>query len=213
MFHWFAHNHPDQIHRFVDSLSPNQIESKNQMFLGLMTSGIVIPQDSNGGVNIEIVGGWFGWPLIGMILQRFAVVNRIDFFEIDPFCCDVLRKYVDVFAPDVKINIYNMNWFDYKEERRSHIVINTSCEHMPDLYTQRKYLIEPKGTGTLLMLTSNDKEDEPDHINCKSTATQLGEDNKLSLLYGDSFKMESWINENEYTTYNRHIAIGKWKSY
>lgn len=198
---WFQHNHPDQIWRFVESVSPNQQKSKEHLLFGLLEKDVVIPKNKDGMVKIEIVGGWFGWPLIGMLDKFFNdTIYQIDFFEIDPFACKVLRKYIELMKPRFEIKIFEQDWFEYKETRRSHVIINTSCEHMPDLVSQRQYFIDPE--RTLLMLTSNDKTDEPDHINCKETADDLANDNELKLLHGD----QVWMDD-----YYRHIVIGKWK--
>ena len=63
----------------------------------------------------------------------------------------------------------------------------------------KKYFITPE--RTLLLLTSNDKTNEPDHINCKTSANQLALDNEVRLLHGDHIFFEN---------YRRFIAIGKW---
>lgn len=200
MLKWFQHNHPDQIWRYVESVSPNQLKSKFAIFKAIEEKQIVFPRDEDGKINVEIIGGWFGWPLIGMLIDLLGDdLNRIDFFELDPFACKVLHKYIDVMKPIVDIRIFEMNWFNYKETRRSHVIINTSCEHMPDLISQKQYFISPE--RTLLILTSNDKTNEPDHVNCKKTEQQLCEDNGCRMLAGDCLKMPG---------YKRFISIGKW---
>lgn len=200
MLKWIQHNHPDQIWRFVESVSPNQQASKDSLIFGLMEKDVVVPRNKDGMINIEIVGGWFGWPLIGNLINHFGeMINRIDFFEIDPIACSFLRKYIELMKPRFEIRIFEMDWFEYKESRRTHVLINTSCEHMPDLISQRPYFIDAH--RTLLMLTSNDKVDEPDHINCKESADQLAADNKVKLLHGDHLVFED---------YTRFVVIGKW---
>ena len=200
MLKWFQHNHPNEIWRYVESVSPNQQKSKEELIYGLVEKNIVIPKNKDGQIKIEIVGGWFGWPLIGKLKNFFGdQIYQIDFFEKDPFCCKVLQKYIELMNPKFEIKIFEMDWFEYKEQRRSHILINTSCEHMSDMVSQKQYFIEPQ--RTLLMLTSNDKEDEPDHINCKQSAVELAKDNDVNLLHGERLWMED---------YRRFIVVGKW---
>ena len=64
----------------------------------------------------------------------------------------------------------------------------------------KKVFIAPE--RTLLMITSNDKVDEPDHINCKESAVQLAKDNDIHMLHGDRI----WFED-----YRRFIVVGKWK--
>jgi len=202
MLKWFYNNHLDKIDRFVESVSFNQQKSKEQLLLGLKEKNIVIPKNEDGKIIIEIVGGWFGWPLIGMLQKYFgSSILKINFFEMDPFAVKVLHRYIKEFNPYFNINVYEQDWFTYEENRRAHILINTSCEHMRDFADMKKYFINPE--RTLLMLTSNDKIDEPDHINCKQSAVQLAEDNKVKMLHGDKI----WFD-----TYRRFITIGKWNA-
>ena len=201
MLKCFYNNHPDKIDRFVQSVSENQQKSKQQLFYGLKDKDIVIPTDENGEVTIEIVGGWFGWPLIGMLVKFLDIpIRKINFYELDDFACTALRKYIDIFKPAFEINIYNRDWFGDISEKRAHIIINTSCEHMDDFGHMKRVFIAPE--RTLLMITSNDKVDEPDHINCKESAVQLAEDNDIHMLHGDRI----WFKD-----YRRFIVIGKWK--
>ena len=60
MLKWFHYNNPDQMGRFVESVSKNQQHSKDQLFFGLKEKNIVVPTDENGDITIEIVGGLAG---------------------------------------------------------------------------------------------------------------------------------------------------------
>ena len=207
MLKWFYNNHLDKIDRFVESVSHNQQKSKEQLLLGLKEKNIVVPSNEDGGMTIEIVGGWFGWPLIGMLQKYFgSSILKINFFEIDPFAVKVLHRYIKEFNPYFTINIFEQDWFSYKENRRAHILINTSCEHMRDFADMKKYFINPE--RTLLMLTSNDKKNEPDHINCKTSSGMLAMDNNVRMLHGD------WCRFNVGTPekYIRYFVIGKWNA-
>ena len=200
MLKWFHYNNPDQMGRFVESVSKNQQHSKDQLFFGLKEKNIVVPTDENGDITIEIVGGWFGWPLIGTCIRAFDNIKKINFYDIDPFACRVLHRYIEEFKPSIDINVFNSNWLDDDKERRAHVIINTSCEHMKDFKYLRDRFVAPE--RTLLMLTSNDKIDELDHINCKSSANQLAADNGVHMLHGDHI----WFED-----YRRFIVVGKWK--
>ena len=227
MLKWFYNNHLDKIDRFVESVSYNQQKSKEQLILGLTEKEIIVPKNEDGKVIIEIVGGWFGWPLIGLLEKIFGnSILKINFFELDPFAIKVLRKYIEEFNPYFNINIFEKDWFLHKEKRRAHIIINTSCEHMKDFSNMKKYFLSPE--RTLLMLTSNNKLDEPDHINCKESAIELANDNNVKMLHGDFLTLkvkkrekhflkkiynhEKFIYKTKINFYNRYFVIGKWNA-
>ena len=101
---------------------------------------------------------------------------------------------------------------DYQDgkKRRSHLVINTSCEHMPDMESKLRACYEyPE--RTLVALQSNDKRDEPDHTNCVDSCKELLEKNSLRNILpnlGDRKVMKA----DEENYYNRFMVMGKWKS-
>ena len=213
MAHWFYHNHPDQIHRLAESLSKNQLRSKENLFLGAWEAGIK-PKTydyENDQISIEIIGGWFGYPLLQWVEDYFGTENikEVKFFEIDPFCMKVLNKYQELYNPRYEIKKYEMSWFDFKEQRRAHVIINTSCEHMPDMVSQKQYITDPE--RTTLFLTSNDKDDEPDHINCVNSLQELADKNDVKMLWGDSIKCEVPLSQYTFEKYYRHQVIGRWK--
>lgn len=203
----FYFGYPDMFGRFTESISNNQIKSKDTLFGAAAMSDVkpLVRNHEGNKITIEIIGGWFGWPLLDYVAEYFKDYEiKIRFFEIDPFAIKIAKEWQAIKNSDLDITFYGMNWFDFTAERRAHVIINTSCEHMPDLITAKKYIVEPE--RTTLFLTSNDKTDEPDHVNCKETATQLAEDNGLKVLHGESINLRSG---NDF--YNRHIVIGRWK--
>ena len=125
---WFRYNCPDQMERLFDSLSPNQIICKEWLIESL--DKVQIPRDEHGKFNIEIIGGWFGYPLIDLLYQKYdKEINRIDIFEIDEFACRAINKYNCIFK-NWHVRVFHQDYFTYQEKRRTHMIINTSCEHM-----------------------------------------------------------------------------------
>ena len=176
---WFRYNCPNEMERLFDSLSPNQIICKQWLVDNL--DKVKIPRDDNGKFNIEIIGGWYGYPLIDLLYHKYGdEINRIDIFEIDEFACRVINKY-------------------------NCMIINTSCEHMWDMSTNKDCYELPE--RTLLVLQSNNKTDEPDHINCVNSCQELLEQNELKEIHGDWKRM----NENTPDKYIRFMVMGKWK--
>ena len=208
---WFYHNRPDMIGRLAESVSENQMRSKEALFSTAVEKNIkpLVYNYEDNKIVIEIVGGWFGYPLLDYVQSYFKDYQvKIRFFELDKDAIEVCKQWQNIKNPDFDIKYYNMNWFDFKETRRAHVIINPSCEHMPDFKTLKEWFVDPH--RTTFFITSNDKTDEPDHINCKMSATQFAIDNDIKVLHGESIKLKSFINKDEYTTYNRHIVIGRW---
>ena len=210
MLKWFNRNYPDKMDRFIESISPNQIEGKNWLVEEL--DKVQIPRDEEGRFKIEIVGGWFGFPLIDLLYNKYGdEIRAIDFFDVDPFASKVFGVYLSTWwvdIQDVKIFTNDMgDYFNYKEKRRAHLIINTSCEHMPDMLSMKEYYFDPE--RTLLCLQSNNKTDEDDHINCVENEQELAEKNGIQLLNGGWRTMKSREGK-KYNFWNRYMAMGKW---
>ena len=210
MLKWFNRNYPLEMHRFIESISPNQIEGKNWLIEEL--DKVQIPRDEEGRFKIEIVGGWFGFPLIDLLYNKYGdEIRAIDFFDMDPFASKVFGVYLSTWwvdIQDVKIFTNEMgDYFNYKEKRRAHLIINTSCEHMPDMKDMREYYFDPE--RTLLVLQSNNKTDEDDHINCVESEVELADKNGIGFLNGGFRTMKSKEGK-ELNFWNRYMAMGKW---
>lgn len=200
MMHWIRHNHPDQIERWMDSLHPNQLECKEWLVNEL--DNVHIPRDAQGKFRIEIIGGWYGFPLIQLLVDKYKwlQIRQIDIFELDPWACKVIWKYAEIFGWNEKIRIFNQDYFTYTEKRRTHLVINTSCEHMWNMDTNKEYYEEPE--RTLLALQSNDFFDLPEHINCVKTGQELAAQADVKELHGGKKRFDE---------YTRYMILGKWK--
>tara|TARA_E500000318_G_scaffold61625_1_gene57190 strand:- start:266 stop:904 length:639 start_codon:yes stop_codon:yes gene_type:complete len=205
MMKWFRYNHPDKFDRWMDSLHPNQIKCKEWLVHDALPM-VKIPRDSQNKFRVEIIGGWYGFPLIQYLVDRWTwlQIREIDIFEIDEFACKAIWKYCELFNYK-KVRIFNQDYFTYKEKRRTHLVINTSCEHMWNMDIMKEYYEEPD--RTLLALQSNDKTNEPDHINCVKTGQHLAAQADVKELYGDKMR----FNEGTPDQYTRYMILGKWK--
>ena len=65
---WYYSNHKSSMDRLVESLSENQVTCKNWLVDSL--DKVEIPRDENGQFTIEIVGCWFGFPLLIMKIKE-----------------------------------------------------------------------------------------------------------------------------------------------
>ena len=210
MLKWFNRNYPKQMDRFIESISYNQRIGKTWLIEEL--DKLEIPRDDEGKFKIELVGGWFGFPLVDMLIEKYGDdIRGIDYFDPDPFAAQVFSVYLSLWKEDfqaIKIFTNEMgDYFNYKEKRRAHLIINTSCEHMPDMKDMREYYFDPE--RTLLVLQSNNKTDEDDHINCVDSEIELAEKNGIGFLNGGFRTMKSREGK-ELNFWNRYMAMGKW---
>ncbi len=111
--------------------------------------------------EIWIVGGWYGI-LAAMLLEdpRFRI-GGIESSDIDPAVATIAQTLNGTHAGRFTAVTADMYALDY-HGRRPDLVVNTSCEHIPDL---RAWLcLLPEGTPVLLQ--SNDYFSAATHINC-----------------------------------------------
>ena len=202
---WINTHEKTYLDRWVESVSPNQIESKKWLAENLVKTlpafgRIKRYQNAEGKSNIEIVGGWFGFPLIQYLYEQYPHINRVTLYDIDPVACRIARKYVEVFNYKFEINVYNMDYFEQTDERRAHIIINTSQEHMPQISRMKEYLISPE--KTFVVLQSNNMFDEPDHLYCVNNLDELLDNSGLSeVIYKGSLPLG---------VYNRFMVMGNY---
>lgn len=187
---WFQHNHPDKIDRLIESLSPNQIVCKKWLVDNL--------PNFNKKIRIEIIGSWFGWPLIEMLFNKYDI-SRIRLYDIDPFACKVTRKYIEIFDYDADFPIFEMSYWDQeKEEIGCELLINTSSEHMVETLVDHRqnYTSTP-----IIALQSNNMFNEPDHVNCVESPEELALLNGIKQIY--------YKGTLDLDSYERYMVIGK----
>lgn len=152
---------------FTHALNAKQIASKQWLLLEMLNNlGSVFS-------NILVVGGWYG-VLSALLLNdpRF-VIGRISSVDLDPSCAPVAELLNRRFMRDGRFSAHtsDMYRFDYGSMSgdAGSLVINTSCEHIPNL---RDWLaLLPRGQQVVLQ--SNDYHAIPEHIACVSSADEL----------------------------------------
>lgn len=201
---WYHTQYLESMDRCLESISYNQIICKKWLVENL--DNVQIPRDENGQFNIEIVGGWFGFPLIHLLMDKYPEIKRIHLYELDKQALRACWKYTEIFGYD-HVKTFHMDYFDDVNQRRAHLIINTSCEHMPDMIKARDNYVTPE--RTLLALQSNDMIGEPDHVNCVNSTNELAEKAGIKELWGGYKKMNEdaiWAGHR----YNRYMVMGKW---
>ena len=215
---FIKNNYSEYEKSFDDSISDDQYESKKWMCDILNDLKITSPdnikkytKDSSESIRfphghpdwdypllIEIIGSWFGWPLIELI-DRFTKgrITQIDLYDPDEVCQKVTAQYKNIFNPKYKV-IQHDNYFERKDLRRRHLIICTSCEHMQDFTNQFSFKGNP-----FVCLQSNDYIDLTDHINCVKDVEELTEKNQIKNIW--------YKGEKDFGNYKRFMVIGQWR--
>jgi hypothetical protein len=169
---------------FRDMFSSGQIGSKEWAVNALAKLNLLSNQD------VIIVGSWYG--TLGLMLkQKFPYIG-LKFLDIDPRC-EVFLKNIIYDLEEVEATTGDMYQYNYHE----YLVINTACEHIPDIKAWLGKL--PK--GTLVLLQSNNFFNSPGHINCATRIEEFEEQVSLSkILYSGEFQTQM---------YTRYMIIGK----
>lgn len=150
---------------------------------------------------VTVLGGWYG-VLSALLLNdpRFQI-GQICSVDIDPSCAPVAELLNRRFGANRQFStktadMYQLDPDFYRADQNS-IVINTSCEHIPDVATWLLTL----PMNQLVLLQSNDYRAVPEHISCVDSAKELADKARLSKVI-----MTGSLNTGKYT---RFMVIGR----
>ena len=154
-------------------------------------------------LSIQLYGGWFGYPLIDMLLENLNV-DKITNIDLDTKALDLCRKYTaEKNLSDVVFfkerNVTDIIETSHNKDKDIRLVINTSSEHMPDL----PVLIKNKTytDNCVFALQSNNMTYVDDHINCSESLDHFIEKSGLTKIwFSDSHTMNNG--------YDRYMVIG-----
>jgi len=179
-------------HNISQALGHRQIQSKTWLRDNLFST--------LGGrfERVWIVGGWYG--VLAAILfddSRFSI-GEIVSIDIDPDCAPVASTLNNGRALDGRFvaRTADMHAVSYNGAAQPNLVINCSCEHIPDLGRWLSLIPE----GMALVLQSNDYVTEAEHVNCVRSLEEFERQANLSKL----------IFSGGYDTgkYTRYMLIG-----
>jgi len=133
---------------FRDMFSSGQIRSKEWAVSELQNLNIDI-------YSAAIMGCWFG--TLGLMLKNQFPKLSLELIDIDPRCQKFNEKiFYDI--PNVRLHTQDMYDWQVNED----LVINTSCEHIPDLEDWLLFMPD----NTMVLLQSNNYLNGNGHINC-----------------------------------------------
>jgi len=169
---------------FRDMFSTGQVLSKLWALSELDNQGLSLSVDS-----VLIAGAWYG--TLGVMLNKLWPEFRINLLDIDANCMLILNNIVHDLANITPIT-HDMHCYNYVED----LIINTSCEHIPDLNEWLSLIPKDK----FVLLQSNNCIDIHGHINCVNSVEQFKNQANLSeVLYADEFDLGM---------YTRYMIIG-----
>jgi hypothetical protein len=180
--------------------------NKNQMASKLWLRESLLEALGPGYANVTILGGWFG-VLAAVLLHdpRFSI-GRVTSVDIDPRCEGIARS---VNSTHVRLGRFaartaDMLELDYgpaiaspADPRTADLVVNTSCEHLPDFgrWWQR---IPP---GQQVVLQSNDYFACAQHVNCVQDLAAFRAQAPMGTLI--------FAGERRMKRYTRFMLIGR----
>lgn len=118
-----------------------------------------------------VVGAWFG--TLGLMLKQQHPLCKVLMLDTDSRCSN--------FVNTISYDLHNVEYITqdmYEHIYKEYAIINTSCEHIPDLEAWVSLLPAKR----LVLLQSNDYREEQDHINCVDSEDELFEKSGLSTL-------------------------------
>ena len=183
------------------SVSPDQLKCKKWLVDNLPMHHI----NKFEKLNIHIFGGWYGYPLIDILLEALPQTIKITNIDLDKKAIDLCRKFTNEKQLDDVVFLKNQNVLDPLDEGSNkdkdvRLVINTSSEHMPDL--PEIILNKEYNERCIFILQSNNMEYVEDHINCVSSEQEFIDKSGLSdILYSGTHQMNNG--------YERYMVIGR----
>jgi 2-polyprenyl-3-methyl-5-hydroxy-6-metoxy-1,4-benzoquinol methylase len=173
----------------LDSYSPNQFRTKEKL-VNMIYNNI----DINSNSEIVIFGGWYG----SILIPAFKKVKRITLIDLDNEVVSIAKnrlfshyKNVDFIIADV------FDWApDSSRIKKTDLIINTSCEHMPSM---NELKIDTKAH---FAFTSNNMWDIEGHNNCVDDIEQF----KKQLPVTSKVLAEDEVTDERGT---RFLLVGK----
>ena len=207
MIEWAIDIHP-HCHIF-ESLSPNQLSSKKWMIEVL--KNIV---DNKEIQKIEIVGSWYGYPLI-QYLRENIFIEKIECWDIDKESRMISNMYNEIFESKDFVSVYGKNYWEHSRDgSESTLLINTSSEHMKEsfymmnqMHRKNKFYVK----NPIIVIQSNNMHHIDEHINCVESEEELIDKHKIrEVLYSGSQNIIEWHDTKiEKSKYKRFMIIGR----
>lgn len=194
------------------SVGPDQLESKNWLIEKLISPlpgkkqySPLSELNKFETLSIHLYGGWYGYPLIDMLLKNFNNINKITNIDVDESAIALCRKYTKEKNLESTVFFKEQDVLEpldsgSNKDKDVRLVINTSSEHMPDLpelVCNKNY-----DKNCMFVLQSNNMFHVLDqHTNCSNSIDEFVKKTGLTkILYADAYQMSNG--------YERYMVIG-----
>lgn len=168
---------------YIESFRPNQIKCKKWLIEEILNFKMQWDR-------VLVLGSWNSI-LLYELFSEHGNVTWFDFVDIDPEVHRHREIYFRTNNIEMNYGSIIMDATEFSDHESYDLIINTSCEHMPDI---------PAVYGPLYALQSNDYRSIDDHINCVDSAKHLATKNNINkIFYEDEMNMRH---------YNRYMIIG-----
>ena len=184
---------------FADAMGKNQIASKKWLIDELCRV-----TDGRFG-QVYLLGGWYGLLAAMLLHDGRPRIDKVTSIDLDPTCEDVARSLNRAHVSEGKFEAVTADIcaIDYHALRSNGaqiaeaLVINTSCEHLPDFDGWYRRI----PAGMLQVLQSNNLFDDPEHVNCVPDLDALVRQAPMSeILFAGELKLNR---------YSRFMLIGR----
>jgi hypothetical protein len=193
------------------SVGPDQFESKKYL-----VDNVPLNEMSKfRKLHVQLYGGWYGYPLIDLLLEKFKNITKITNVDLDSDALALCRRYTQARKLEDIVFFREQNVVDSLDSgpikdnglfgnavstKDIRLVINTSSEHMPDL----PVLIDNKSYSDtcVFALQSNNMFHVVDqHTNCSNSIDEFVKKTGLTKIwFADSHVMPNG--------YERYTVIG-----
>lgn len=149
--------------------------------------------------RVLILGGWVGALSAVLLHDRRFHIERVTSIDIDPRCAPVAEALnaTNFRTGRFAARTADMLWLDYAGDDAADLVINTSCEHLPDF--ERWFARVPK--DQLVVLQSNDYFACAEHVNSVADLATFRAQAPLSDVM--------FSGERKLRRYTRFMLIGR----
>jgi hypothetical protein len=199
----------------TESLSPNQISSKqwmiDEMYNIFERKRKMFDSEDCVFAEAEIIGSWFGWPLIDMFEKHKRVhINKYTMWDIDKEARVRCNKYAQLFGMVNRTSVIGKDYWEHNRKgSEADLIINTSSEHMNhtfewmDRYKKPFYVNNP-----LVVIQCNNMYHIDEHVACVRDLAQLVNRHDLSELYFSGSQPIVDLS-NPSSEYRRFMIIGR----
>lgn len=173
----------DEAHEFSNSLLEKKVKSKRWLTEEVLKH--VQPK------NTLLLGAWYA------TLIPYEIGGHFDCIDLDPRPKRLSKKFVKKVDNKYTMRYNTCDAFDYcaiKDISTYDLVINTSCEHMPNM----SEIVKP---NTIFAFQSNNYFEIEEHVNCKSSLDEF--------IYSTGLTTILYSGELETEKYTRYMVIGK----